>query len=153
MPLAGFWQSLLTPLIAIIATYIAWQQWKANELKLRLERYKHRLRVYEEVKKILSLMCRDADVKLHDLFEFNAAVAEADFLFGPEIPEYIDEIFRRGAALENANKEYRAFTQGTPPPGYDHNRVVQEHSSQLKWLTEQFPTAKEKFKKYLDISK
>ncbi|MBI4459126.1 MAG: hypothetical protein HY648_03575 [Acidobacteria bacterium] len=159
MPLAQFWQSLLTPLIAIVAVYIAWQQWKANELKLRLERYNHRLRIYEEVKKILTLMYRDADVKLNDLLEFNAAVAEADFLFGREIRQYIDEIFR-GDKLSVANGKYRHVTQGMPPPdGYDHNQVVQEMNSQLTWLTEQITLVEgrlavtEKFKPYLDISK
>jgi len=31
-------QGLLTPLIAIITTYIAWQQWKGNQLKLNMEK-------------------------------------------------------------------------------------------------------------------
>ena len=43
--------ALLTPIIAIIATYIAYQQWKTNQLKLNLERYDRRLEVYEEVRK------------------------------------------------------------------------------------------------------
>jgi len=46
-------QGLLTPLIAIITTYIAWQQWKGNQLKLKMERYERRLRVYQEVVKML----------------------------------------------------------------------------------------------------
>jgi hypothetical protein len=67
-------KALLTPLIAIIATYIAWQQWKTNQKKLNLERYDRRLRVYEEVIKILSIILRDANAELDDLLKFRTAV-------------------------------------------------------------------------------
>ena len=53
-------KALLTPIIAIVTVYIAYQQWKTNELKLKLEKYDRRLRVYEEVIKIL----RDLELKI-----------------------------------------------------------------------------------------
>ena len=152
------WQSvvnissaLLTPIIAIIATYIAWQQWKANELKLRLERYERRLSIYRDVIRMLSLIMRDANAEIEDLMTFRANTAEADFLFGPEIPKYIDEIFSRGLKLKTANAQYRHAGQENPP-GYDHNRVVEEMDTQLRWLTEQFNPAKDKFAKYLNVN-
>jgi hypothetical protein len=115
MPILQLSQALLTPLIAVVATYIAWQQWRSNLLKLRLERYERRLRVYEEVIRILSIIGRDANATPEDLMKFRAAAAEADFLFGPEIPEYIDEIYSRGLKLWRANKEYRDYTQPYHP--------------------------------------
>jgi hypothetical protein len=36
-------QGLLTPVIGIIATYIAWQRWRTNKNKLKLDRYERRL--------------------------------------------------------------------------------------------------------------
>jgi len=144
-------QALLTPFIAIVATYVAWQQWKGNQLKLRLERYERRLRIYREVVKILILVLRDADVKTDDLLRFRAATAEADFLFGAEIPEYIEEVFRRGLRLSTVNKQYRDARQETAP-GYDHQQIVEESHAQLTWLSDQFPVAKAKFAKYLNVS-
>ena len=85
-------KALLTPLITVVATYIAWQQWKTNQQKLVLDRYDRRLKVYEEVRKLLSLIVRDAHASYEGLLKFRTAVSEADFLFGPEIPKYIDEI-------------------------------------------------------------
>ncbi len=78
-------KALLTPVIAIVATYIAWQQWKTNRQKLNLERYDRRLRIYEEVRKILSLISRDAVASMEDLLKFRTSVSEADFLFGPTL--------------------------------------------------------------------
>jgi hypothetical protein len=145
-------KSLLTPLIAIVATYIAWQQWKTNRQKLNLERYDRRLRVYDEVRKILSIIVRDANASFEDLLKFRTSVSEADFLFGPEIPVYLDEIYKRGLNLHSWNKQYRDCTQDKPE-GYDHEKVVDEMHKELIWLTNQFEPAKEKFRKYLDISK
>ena len=144
-------KGLLTPLIAVVATYIAWQQWQTNRQKLNLERYDRRLHVYEEVRKILSIILRDAGASTDDLLKFITSVSEADFLFGTDITEYIDQIYKRGLNLWKWNKQYRDSTQETPE-GYDHNKVVDGMHNELTWLSEQFGPAKEKFKKYLDIS-
>ena len=144
--------ALLTPLILILATYIAWQQWKTNRQKLVMDRYERRLRVYEEVQRILRTICTDLKPSIEDLVKFRTSVSEADFLFGPEITAYINEIYKHGLNLRRWNQEYRDFTQ-EPPPDYDHNQVVAEICAEEKWFTEQFDPAKRKFKKYLDISR
>lgn len=144
-------KAFLTPLIAIIATYIAWQQWRTNQLKLHLDRYDRRLKVYEEVRQILSIIGRDAKASYDDLLKFKRAVSEADFLFGPDIPAYIEEIYQRGVKLQYWSDEYRDYTQ-SKPDGYDHQKVCDGMHSELIWLMEQFEPAKQQFKKYLDIS-
>jgi hypothetical protein len=47
-------QGLLTPAIALITTYIAWQQWNATKLKMKMERYDRRLKIYQETHKFIS---------------------------------------------------------------------------------------------------
>lgn len=150
--IAEFSKQMLTPVIAIVATYIAWQQWKTNKQKLVLDRYDRRLKVYEEVVQILSIILRDAVASYEDLIKFRRAVSEADFLFEPEIIKYIDEIYRRGVQLQRWSKEYRDYKQPIPE-GYDHQKVCDSMHNELTWLIEQFEPAKQKFKKYLDISK
>jgi len=146
-------QGLLTPLIAIIATYIAWQQWKGNQLKLKMERYDRRLRIYQEVVKMLRT-CANGDLREFALIvDFGAATAEGDFLFGPEIRQYIDDITSRAANLRQAKVQYKDYTQPVPA-GYDHEKIVNEMSAQVSWFTEQLVgfVAKNKFGQYLNIS-
>lgn len=146
-------QGLLTPLIAIIATYIAWQQWKGNQLKLKMDRYDRRLRVYEEVVKMLR-NCANGELREFGvIIDFGAVTAEADFLFGPEIRKYIDEISSRAAKLRSANVQYRDRTQSVPP-GYDHEKIVNASSEQTNWFVEQLVgvIARDKFGRYLNIS-
>jgi hypothetical protein len=144
--------ALLTPLIAIIATYIAYQQWKGNQLKLKMERYDRRLRVYQEVLKMLRT-CSNRNPEWADVINFGSSTAEADFLFEPEIRQYINEIISRATELITAKAEYRDFTQPAPA-GYDHDKVVKEMSTQGRWFTEQIVgfIARDKFAKYLNIS-
>src|SRR5258705_7395765 len=100
-------KALLTPTIAVVTTYIAWQQWRTNRQKLVLDRYDRRLGVYEELRQILSLILRDAKASYDDLLKFRTSVSKADFLFGPEITDYIDEIYQRGVKLQYWSGEYR----------------------------------------------
>ena len=148
-------QVVFNIVLGLTTAYIAYQQWQANTFKLRMDLYDRRLRLYQEVNKIVGIIVRDANVELPDLWAFVASTAEADFLFGPEIREYLEEIFTRGNKLRSANREYRDATQRIPP-GYDHNRVVQEMDEQCSWfagqLTGQPNIAKQKFAVYLDVS-
>jgi hypothetical protein len=140
--------ALLTPLIAVIATYIAWQQWQGNKLKLKMERYERRLRVYQEVVKMLK-KCANGEIReFAVIIDFGAATAEADFLFGPEIRQYLDEISTRAAKLRSANVQLKGYTQP------DHEKIVNEMGTQTAWFVEQLVgfVAKNKFGKYLNIS-
>ena len=149
---AEFSKAMLTPMIAIVTAYIAWQQWKINKQKLSLDLYDRRLKVYEEVRQILSIILRDAKASYDDLLKFYRTSSEADFLFGPDIQAYIDEIYQHGVQLQRWNSEYRDYTQQIPD-GYDHEKVCDGMHSELMWLTKQFEPAKEKFKVYLTIEK
>lgn len=77
--------AFLTPVIGLGTLYIAYQQWRTNHSQFKFERYEKRLRVYGEVRKILSIVMKDVDASFEDLLRFRSAVSEADFLFGPEI--------------------------------------------------------------------
>ena len=119
--------------------------------KLELEIHERRRGVYNEVEKILRLISSYGDVSIKDLSEFTSAVAETDSLFGPEIREYVDEIYSHGLGLSQANSVFRIKTQ-QQPEGYDHNKVVKEQREQLDWLKAQLSGARTKFKKYLDLN-
>lgn len=143
--------ALLTPAIACITTYIAWQQWRTNHQRFKFERYDRRLRIYEEVRRILSIIMRDADISTDELLKFRIAVSEADFLFDPEIPLYLEEIYKHGLNFWEHNQKYR--DRGSGPEDYDHETVVAKKKNELDWFMKQFELSKTKFRKYLNVSK
>ncbi len=143
--------ALLTPLIAIVATYIAWQQWKTNRQKLALDLYERRLHIYQEVRKTLGLVMRDGSISLQILLEFYSSVSEAHFLFGPEIAEYIDEIYKHGTELGLLTEE-REENQKHRQEDYDFKKAAAQIHLELAWFVHQSEPAREKFKKYLRLS-
>src|SRR5690348_5644615 len=145
-------QGLLTPVIGIITTYIAWQQWQTNRNKLKLDRYERRLQVYKEVVRFISMGIQNATYDNDELMTFRPKVSEANFLFGEEVRTYIDELHRKAVKLHYWKSEYRDYSQ-EKPEGYDHNKVVEEMHKELEWLTAQLEPAQKIFKKYLDVSR
>ncbi len=77
----AIFQGLLTPTIGVIAIYIAWQQWQGNKLKLKMDRYERRLRVYQEVVKMLKIGSNGKPEWTRIIY-FSGQTAEGDFLFG-----------------------------------------------------------------------
>jgi hypothetical protein len=139
-----------TPFIAAAAAFIAYQQYRVNELKLKLDQYDRRLKIYTEVRNLLRIVMRDANVKDFDAVAFRSSVAEADFLFGPEITKYLDEVYSHVVDLGMWSSMYRDSTQ-EQPPDYDHQKVVKSKHEALRWLTSQYEPALAKFKPYLTL--
>ena len=133
-------QGLLTPVIGIVATYIAWQQWRTNQNKLNLDRYERRLQVYKEVVRFISIGIRDANYDNDELMTFRPKVSEADFLFGEDISKYIDELHKRAVNLSHWHKEYRDYSQ-PKPESYDHQKVVDEMHKEEVWILSQLDPA------------
>jgi hypothetical protein len=150
--IAEFAKGGLTILIAAIAVYIAYQQWKTNERRAVLDRFERRFRVYQRVNEFLSLACRDFKPPFAEIQRFYRDVAEAEFLFGPEIAAYLSEVRRHAIESDGAHREYCDLTM-VPPPGYDANDVTKRMHEHEQWLTQQFDVAPEKFRKYLDVSR
>jgi hypothetical protein len=131
----AFFQGLLTIIIGMIVAYIAWQQYKANVLNLRLARYDRRFKVYDAVKQFLSAVMRDARVSPEDLQKLGSALAESDFLFGREVQEYIDEVYRRGFQFRSANEKYDQTIQTAQ---FDPN-IADQIDRDTKWFCWSIP--------------
>ncbi len=58
----------LTPLIAIIAVYIAYQQYNTNRQKLRLDLYDKRFKVFLGLQSLLIHILQTADVSLVKIY-------------------------------------------------------------------------------------
>jgi len=140
-----FFKAFLTPLIGAIVSYIAWQQWRTNQEKLKLELYDRRLRTYEEIRKILGRIIREGKVTERKLLEFRQSVFEADFLFDEEIINYIDEIYKKGLELHYKKEDFECSYSDAK------SELAEEARTLFKWFTEQPVQAKKIFKRYLNI--
>jgi len=142
----------LTPVIAFIVAYIAYQQYKINKLRLRHELYERRLRVYKAVQAFLSEILRGGDIGFDRCSQFYADASEATFLFDKSVQEFIDEIYRKAIDM-HALHERMYPSDGSPalPVGEERSRVVHENSELLKWLVDQLSISKELFRKHMGV--
>ncbi len=152
MPYWPIVQGALTLLIGFIATYIAWQQSQSTQLKINMDRYERRLKVFLETQKFIAQVNRDLKPEIPDLFGFYAATSEADFIFPLEIRKYLDEIYSHANKLRSAKEQYRDYTQ-ICHAGYDHQNICAILEEQANWFMDQHKIALEKFRQYMDISK
>lgn len=144
-------RSFLTPLIAGIAVWIAYQQFQTNVLKVRLDLFDRRMAVYEGANALLYRVMRDANIEWSDVGKFDADTHNAVFLFKPEVTDYLATIRLRALELATACAEYRDSTQDRPE-NYDHQDVVRRKHEALRWLAEQPVEIKTLFKKHMNLA-
>lgn len=137
----------LTPLIAVVVAYIAYQQSQTNSLRLRHEMFDRRFAIYKDVQVFLSAVMREARVVETTLPELIDARQRSRFLMGAEMEAYIDEVYGHAT---NAMK-YQRQLEGEP--GGDRRKaLVKAQLDEVDWLIGQLPKLAERFGPYLNLT-
>jgi hypothetical protein len=146
-----FCQASLTPLIALVAVYVAYQQWRTNSLKSKLDLFDRRFRVFEEMRTLLGAMLTiGADT--NRILDFWSKTAEAEFLFGGEIAKYQKEIADRATAQSIAKDDMiAALDKATSVE--ERTRLAEARKAGVQWATKEIDVVAAKFKKYLNLRK
>lgn len=145
-------QGLLIPIIAVVTTYIAIQQWNATKMKLRIERYERRLRIYQLTQRFIIEVITTTRPEVHKILEFYSETAEADFIFTSEIRKYIDEVFSHANKLNQANTLYKSFNANVDE-AYDHAEICESLRIHITWFSDQAAFVREVFKPHLDLTR
>lgn len=166
---------LLTPLIAIIASYIAFQQYQSNkkqgelklkldsdnselekrrlsleEYKLKLDLYNKRFRIFEETKKILHKIVQDAKIELIELRDFRFSTNESKFLFDKDISQFLEELKTKAIKLNHVENDLKNIIQY--PVGAENREIkINEDRELLIWFNSEYDNIESKFDKYLNF--
>ena len=87
--------ALLTPVIAIVTTYIAIQQYRANQLKLRQDLYDRRLLLYNAVAEFLAHVMQEGATDRTQLITLLQKTRESYFLFGKEVSDLCHRLLQK----------------------------------------------------------
>lgn len=82
----------LTILIAIIALYVAYQQWRTNRYKVKMDLFEKRIQVYEVIRQSLIDMLKHVDISKTNHEELKKAVRYSKFLFDDTIKDFIQDL-------------------------------------------------------------
>lgn len=138
---------LLTPVIAIVASYVAWQQWRTNRNKLKLDLFDRRLAVYKAARSLIGTVLAENNVTNKQLFDYLSGTAEAHFLLDEMITRYLDEeLYRKACALA----ALRDTMQGLPE-GEERSRNISSQGELRTWFLKQHEALNMKFAPYLRL--
>lgn len=142
---------LLTPTIAIIAVYIAYQQYRINRNKLKLELYEKRYTMYLLIKDHVYKWCLWENVEIEDIREFNVRSNECKFLFDSDINDLISKIQQNSSELTALKS---MLSKGIMIPKSEKREDVEKQQNSLFiWFNELYFNIEEHFVKYLDFKK
>jgi hypothetical protein len=144
--------ALLTPLIAILAAYIAWQQYQVNNSSLRNELYERRIRVFRAFMSYLADVMREGRASYQRVAQFYAETSEAIFLFDKRVTSKVEELYHNGLKLTDLHEQLYPF-DGSPglPVGAERSRVTCEQTELLKWFGDEIKNVRELFKCQMKI--
>lgn len=144
----NIFKGLLTPIIAGVVAYIAYQQHKTNRDKLRFNLYDRRLKVFEELMVLLWVIFRKGMCNDQEREQFQRATVEGSFLFDKDIANYLDTIHNKTLELGTI----RAILKlNSLPRGDKRDQTVEKETQLFDWFMDQFEVSKEKFARYLSF--
>lgn len=141
----------LTPILAILAGYIAWKQWRTEHLKLRHELYDRRLAVYVATMEFLSQILRNAKATDEERRDFLHRTRESLFLFDDDLAEYLDSLYKKSIDLRS--HETMLHGSGSSLPiGPERTKMAEANGALLKWFSDQFAETKQRFSRSMRLS-
>ena len=133
----------LPAVISGIVAYIAWQQFVVNRRQHRLALFEKRLAVFNSTITMIAAVVEHANATYVQCFQFIQDTREHEFLFGPEVGEFINEVYKKAVAVHNYIAAYDSKNPRNPA----------ELTQLVAWFADQMREARKVFLPYLDFRK
>jgi hypothetical protein len=138
-------KALLTPVIAIVAGYIAWQQLKTNRRKLKLDLFEKRYAVFEKIGEFIGSILTSGKVGSGKDMQFLVDTKAVGLLFSEDISTFVSEIYRKAVRLHTLDAEL----EGTQGPQRISNIEAQREIKD--WYGEALEGLEARFREYLKL--
>ena len=146
--------------VSAAAVWISYLQWttatargRVVRLEYKLKLYDRRVRIRDAAYKLLSTALIDLRPSREDLVEFRMTTTEASSFFGPEIVEYLEEIYNRGLELRTLSQKQELIEKGRRIDASIGTVLAKQEEVQT-WFAKQLDedVVHEAFKDYLQVS-
>ena len=155
MPVKSYvdiFSSLLTPVVAILTVYIAWQQYQINNSSLKNALYERRLKVFNAFISFVVDVVREGKTNYQRVSQFYTEANEAVFLFDYKVTNKLEELYQKGVDLVFLSEQlYPPDTSSGLPAGVERSETVQEQAALLRYFNEQIREIRELFKKQIKM--
>lgn len=130
--------ALLPLVIAGVVAYIAWAQYQINRRQYRLALFEKRMAIYSAVTARCAEVVQTAASDLPGNIKFLRETRDHEFLFGPEVGVFINDIWKRGNNLTT----YMALRPRQPD----------KETEIINWFNTQLSEARKYFAKYMNFT-
>ena len=137
--------ALLTPLIAIITAFIAYQQHKNARLKLKHDLYDKRLSIFKIAVQFASAIWRSSGITSNIIKNFTLDITESYFLFEEDMFDYLISLRDRANRLLEIEETIKYGK------AEDREKLLAEADELRKSFGRERPVLRKKFAKYLDL--
>ena len=145
-----FLNIIQTALLLVIAAgtgYLVYRSSRPAKSGTRKSLASRRQDVYNDVKRILTMLGHTGEMRKEDLVDFRSRTQDASLLFDTEIAAYVDEIYTRGVKLMSASELLNGTSLSV---GEERDRITVEHTRQMIWLADQLAKIGKKFERYTE---
>ncbi len=139
--------ALLTPTVAVLGSFIAYQQWRLAQNKLKLDLFDRRFSVYEAARTLLSSIMKSGKAKDEEVSKFMVSTREAKWLLNDSVAEYLENhLHHKAINLQTLAAELEGV-----PVGEERTKNVHAQSEIKKWFMAQYKILDEKFAPFLQL--
>ncbi len=143
----SYLSALLTPIVAVLGSFIAYRQWRLAQNKLKFDLFDRRLAIYEAIGSLLASIMTSGEAKDDEVIKFLVATREAKWLFDASIAEYLDtQIYHKVIDLQALQSELQGMEFCDT-----RTKGVQAKAEIKKWLVAQYKILDKKFEPYLRL--
>jgi hypothetical protein len=91
--------------VSIVVAIVQYAQWRTANQKVVIDLYERRLKVYQQLAKAIGPVTRDGEVSGAAFQDFMIGQADATFLFGEEVQDYLQTLRKYFAWLVSMTNE------------------------------------------------
>jgi hypothetical protein len=136
--------------IAGAGVYIAWQQKRIADIRLRHELYDRRFKVYEAAKTLLVAHQTNGKLSGDEYIAYRRGTADAVFLLDAGVVGYLDELRRKAERLLCLSGQQDELRNDISQEA--RYRISEDDSNQIEtWLAQQFDILIAKFKPSMQL--
>ena len=137
--------AMLTPTIAILGIYIAYQQWRTNKNRLKLELFEKRYEIFMSIKKFIANVLSSGIVEPGADIQFLRDTKSAGFLFDENIANLTTEMYKMANKLHSLEKTEKTHIGDKLEINLDKQDEIKD------WFQQQLNDIDKVFMKFLKI--
>ena len=144
---------LLVPITTLIMVYIAYQQMKANRVKVKAELYVDREKIFDATMDLIRIVASFGKAETKDIFNFLEKTQKSKFFVGKKVSKYLDTLREKAHELLRLEREIEKLARRNDVADSEFKKYTDKTDELFLWFVKQAKEIEKIFKKYLDISK